>query len=248
MNEFAKNGDYVVLNAPYAEAYIPQSIVGDPQKGKPVAYNYGDGFHTTGLFNIKFFKSDDDPRDSAKLRVFNYPNALTMYPTSKELVTLKLSEDMDEDKYVVLKFYKGDIIMNKKIQKGSRNCEDFMDLLIKGKLPKGLDYESLYYAWVKNLEINAVDPGVPLVTLQLVISENCRSIDDPMKQFRKVINDDGVASTDYKVHNMVDICSNNSVMNALTFERFGEMLTSSLNMSKSGVKQSTSPLEVVLSI
>lgn len=248
MNEFTINGDYIVLDAPYAEAYIPQAVVGDPQKGRPVAYEYGDGFHTTGLFNIRFYKSDSEPRDSVKLRTFNYPNVILMYPTYKEVATLKLSKGMDEDKYVILKFYKGDIIMNKKIQKGSKNCEEFMDLFIKGKLPKGLSYEDLYYAWVKNFRINGVDPGVPMATLQFVISENCRSKDDPMKQFRKVINNEGVSSTDYKVHNMVDVCSNSSVMNALVFERFGEMLTSSLNMSKSGVKQNTSPLEVVLSI
>lgn len=248
LNEFTINGDYIVLDAPYAEAYIPQSIVGDPQQGKPVAYEFGEGFHMTGLFNIRFYKSDTEPRESTKLRTFNYPNVIIMYPSMREVATLKLDKDMDEDKYVILKFYKGDIIMNRKIQKSSKNCEEFMDLLIKGKLPKGLSYTDLYYAWVKNFRINNVDPGVPMSTLQFVISESCRSKEDPMKQFRKVVNNPEVSLTDYKVHNMVDVCSNSSVMNALIFERFGEMLTSSLNMSKSGVKQNTSPLETVLSI
>lgn len=246
--EFRKEGDNIVLNVPYAEAYIPDSIFGDPDKGNPTAYEYGDGIRTTGLFNIKFFNDEDSDRDSVPLRTFNYPNVITMYPSEKETTTLQLSSDMEPDKYKILKFYEGDIIMNTKIQKNSKNCEAFMNLLIKGKLPKGLNYIDLYFGWVKNFQINGVNPGVPAIILQTIISENCRSKDDPMKQFRKIASDPGVRLIDYKVHNMVDICSNSSVMNALTFERFSDMLTSSLNMSKDGIIQNTSPLEKVLTM
>jgi hypothetical protein len=69
-----------------------------------------------------------------------------------------------------------------------------------------------------------------------------------MKQFRKIVNNEGVTLYDYKVHNMVDICSNSSVFNALIFERFSEMLTSSINMTKEGVKQNTTPLEKIVTM
>ena len=249
MNEFVKDGEYVVLNVPYAEAYIPKSLIGDPQKGNPTAYFYGEGICTIGLFNMRFYNSDQvEKRESAKLRTFNYPNEITMFPSSTSTETLKLSPDMEEDIYEVLKFYKGDIIMSTKIQQKSQNCEQFMNFLIRGKLPKGLDYTDLYFAWEKNFTINNVNPGVPAITLQTIISENCRSKDDAMKQFRKVASNPGVTMSDYKVHNMVNICSNSSVMNALTFERFGEMLAYCLNMSKNDVKQNTTPLEEVLSM
>lgn len=248
MNEFEKKDDYIVLNAPYAEAYIPYSIFGDPSDGNPVAYEYGEGIRTIGLFNIKIFNDEKQPRESVKLRTFNYPNVITMYPSSKVLETIQLDPDMDPDKYYVLKFYKGDAIMESRVQQKSNNCETFMNYLIKGKLPKGLEYTDLYFAWIKNFKINSQNPGVPAVTLQTIISENCRSKDDPMKQFRKVINEKGVKMTDYKVHNMVDICSNSSVMNSLIFERFGDMLTSALLMSETGVAQNTSPLEKVLTM
>ena len=246
MNEFIKDGEFIKLNVPYAEAYIPKDIIGDSSKGNPTAYLYGEGIRTIGLFNIRFYKSDDEDRRSSKLRTFNYPNVITMYPSDKETLKLQLEPDMEEDTYLVLKFYRNDIIMNAKVQQKSQNCEAFMNLLIKGKLPKGLNYTDLYFAWKKNFQINAVNPGVPAITLQTIISENCRSKDDPMKQFRKVVGDDGVSLSDYKVHNMVNICSNSSVMNALTFERFKDMLGHCINMSKSGVKQNTSPLEEVL--
>ena len=248
MNEFKVDGDYIVLNVPYAEAYIPASIFGEAGEGRPTAYEYGEGIRTTGLFNMRFYPNDTNDRSSVALRTFNYPNVITMYPSEKEVLVLQLSPDMDEDKYYVLKFYEGDVIMHKRIQQNSKNCEDFMNLLIKGKLPKGLNYVDLYLAWEKNFQINAVNPGVPAITLQMIISENCRAKNDPMKQFRKVVADDGVSLSDYKVHNMVDICSNSSVMNALTFERFKEMLTNSLTISINNVPQNTTPLEEVLTM
>lgn len=248
VTEFKKSedGKNIVLAVPYAEAYIPVDIIGDPDKGNPVAYEFGEGIRTIGLFNMRFYQNDEMDRESAKLRTFKYPNVITMYPSDRETVELQLAPDMDPEKYLVLKFFEGDVIMSTKIQQVSKNCEAFMNQLIKGKLPKGLSYTELYFGWEKNFEINGVNPGVPAITLQIIISENCRSKKDPMLQFRKIVNDPNVSLYDYKVHNMVDICSNSSVLNALIFERFSQMLTNSINMTKEGVKQNTTPLEEVL--
>lgn len=248
VTEFKKSedGKNIVLAVPYAEAYIPCDIIGDPDKGNPVAYEFGEGIRTIGLFNMRFYQNDEMGRESTKLRTFKYPNVITMYPSDRETVELQLAPDMDPEKYLVLKFFEGDVIMSTKIQQRSQNCEAFMNQLIKGKLPKGLSYTELYFGWEKNFEINGVNPGVPAITLQTIISENCRSKKDAMLQFRKIVNDPDVSLFDYKVHNMVDICSNSSVLNALIFERFSQMLTNSINMTKEGVKQNTTPLEEVL--
>lgn len=246
MKEFIKKDTKVLVDTPYAEAYIPKDLFGNPEDGNPTAYYLGEGICVTGLFNIRFYNSDKDPRESAKLRTFNYPSTITMFPSATEDLKLQLDKSMDEDTYRVCRFYKGDIIMDTKIQQDSKKCEAFMNLLIRGKLPKGLDYTALYFAWMKNFEINRVDPGVPAVTLQFAISENCRSAQNPKLQFRKIVNEKGVNMSDYKVHNMVNICSNSSVLNALAFERYGEMLTYSLNMSNQDMKQNLTPLEEVL--
>ena len=148
MNEFAKNGEHVVINVPYAEAYIPYDLIGDSEKGKPNAFYYGEGVRATGLFNMRFFdvENEDGVIDRSKypLRTFNYPNVITMYPSDKEVRTLKLSDDMEEDKYLILKFEKGDIMMSTKIAQNSKNCEAFMDLLIRIELHQfvlGMDEE-----------------------------------------------------------------------------------------------------------
>jgi hypothetical protein len=247
-NEFIKENDLIKLNVPYAEIYLPFDIVGDPDKESPVAYWYGDGMRTIGLFNMRFYNSPDDDRDSAKLRELNYPNSIVTYPSDWEIANLKLSEDLDEDKYYILKYNKGDVIMNDLIEQKSQNCERFLNLLIKGKLPSGISYTDLFFSWLKNFKINNVNPGVPSLIMQFIISENCRSKDNPMLQFRKVAGKGNVNPTDYKVYNMVNVASHTSVMAALAFERFGDMLTASLNMTKSGTKQNKSPLERIISM
>ena len=243
---YSSDGNNVIINVPYAEVYIPYDIVGDPSKGNPVAYNYGEGIRSVGAFNMKFFDNENADRDKSKLRVFKYPNEITMFPTDREVKVLKLDKNLNEDKYLILKFYQGDVIMASNIEKKSRNCEAFLNQLIQGKLPRGLGYDDLYFLWSKNFTINGVNPGVPAITKQMIIAENCRVTGDPSMQFRKIVNNPGVTKYDYTVHNMVDICANSSVLNALIFERFGDMLTSSLNMTKEGVEQNTTPLEEVL--
>ena len=51
VTEFKKSedGKNIVLAVPYAEAYIPCDIIGDPDKGNPVAYEFGEGIRTIGL-------------------------------------------------------------------------------------------------------------------------------------------------------------------------------------------------------
>lgn len=248
MNEFIKNGNQILLNVPYAEAYIPKSIFGDPESNATIASLYGDGVHTLGLFNMRFYNSDEDERTSAKLRTFNYPNTIDMYPTHIKKEKLTLDPDMDEDTYYVLKFYLGDVVMYDLVKKASQNCEKFLNILIQGKLPKGIEYQDIFFTWIKNLNINEVNPGVPSITMQIIISENARIKNNSAVQFRKIAGKEKTKISDYKIHNMVDVAGHNSVMSALTFNYFSDMLTNSLNMSKSGEKQNKTPLEKVLSM
>lgn len=242
------DGENILINTEYAEAYIPMACVGKADEGNPIACQYGEGVQVVGLFNMRFYDTDDpEDKNASPIRVFKYPNIIVTYPSDQESnVRLQLSSDMNEDSYLVLKYSKGDIMMNARHQKKSQNCESFMNQLIKGKLPKGLSYLDLYFSWGKNFDTNSVDHGVSDVVLQMILSENARSKDDPTVHFRKKINEEGVTLFDYVMHNMVDVCASNSVMNALIFERFRDMLTSSINKSIEGVEQNTTPLEEVL--
>lgn len=246
MKNFIKDEEYVYINTPYAEAYIPEDLFGNPEKEATVASEYGNGIMTIGIFNMRFFDSDNQDRDSVKLDTFNYPNMIETYPSDFEVETLEINGI--RDKYRVLKYVKGDIMMKSLIKQDSLNCELFLNLLTSGKIPTSLSYPDILKAWIKNFQINGLDPGVPYVTMQVIISEMCRDKKDPTTQFRKIAGKGKVSMYDYKCANMNEVSSNSSVLSALTFERFSDKLTSSINMTKEGTKQKKSPIEKVISM
>lgn|SRR5574343_491293 len=245
MSEFTKDSEYVYLNVPYAEAYIPEELFADPDKKATIASEYGEGIRCIGLFYIRIFESRDQPRSAAKLKTFKYPNMIEMYPSETSSETLDI--DGTPDKYRVLKFVKGDIIMNSFVKKSSSNCELFLKLLTSGKIPRSISYNDLLDIWSKNFQINDVNPGVPSVTMQIILSEMCRYKTDPAKQFRKIAGKGGVDMHSYMSANMNEVSSYSSIMSALTFERFSDKLATSLTMTKTGAKQIKSPIEKIIS-
>ena len=247
MNEFIKVGDYIHVNVPYMEAYISMDLFGDPEKESTVAARYGEGVKTIGLFNMRFFESDTQDREKIHIKTFNYPNMIESYPSEYES-NVSLTINGIEDKYMILKYYKGDIMMNSAIKQDSSNCESFLNMLTKGKIPNTISYTDIFKIWLKNFQINNVNPGVPSVTLQVIISEMYRNKNNPMEQFRKIAGKGNKSMYDYIAFNMNEVSSYTSVLSALTFERFSDKLTSSINMTKDGVTQNKSPIEKVISM
>lgn len=247
MNAFLKDGEYIYVNVPYMEAYLPMDLFGDPEKEATVASIYGGGIRTIGLFNIRLFESDGQDREKVEIKTFNYPNTIDMEPTEYE-ENVKLNINGTEDKYMVAKFYKGDIIMHSAIKQESSNCERFLNLLTKGKIPNTINYTDVFKIWLKNFQINNVNPGVPSVTLQVIISEMYRNKNNPLMQFRKIAGKGNASMYDYIAFNMNEVSSYTSVLSALTFERFSDKLTTSLNMTKDGTEQTKSPIEKVISM
>lgn len=243
---FVKDDNNIYINSMYAEAYIPESVFRDPEKPSAIASEFGDAIKTVGLFNMRFFDSDETPREEVELKTFNYPNTIETFPESFETLTLEINGI--KDRYRVLKYYKGNIMMKSVIQKDSKNCELFLNLLTSGKIPSSLSYDEILTAWIKNFEINNVNPGVPYVTLQIIIATMCRHKENINIPFRKVAGKGNVSMYDYKAVNMNEVSSQSSIFSALTFERFGDKLATSLLMTKEGTEQEKSPVEAVVSM
>lgn len=245
MKYFEKDKENIYINVPYAEAYIPESLFGDPTKDATIASEYSDGIKTIGMFYMIFFDSDEDIDRNKPSYTFNYPNTIISYPS--EYATETLTINGITDRYRVLKYYQGDILMNSFIKQDSENCEMFLKLLTSGKMPK-IDYDDLLTAWIKNFQINGINPEVPSVIMQIIISEMCRYTDDPTKQFRKVAGKKKMGINDYTLMSMNAVSAYSSVMSALTFERFSDKLTTSLTMTLLNKEQNKSPIEKVLSM
>ena len=263
MKEFIASEGNIILNAPYAEAYIPESLFRNIDKesemNTAVAYLDGDAISTVGLFNIRFMPSDSEKRDKYPLKTFAYPSQILTYPTrtTKEKLVLTNADkdnaaDSDEDtepsKYYVLHYYRGDIIMSANTEAKVSNCEKFLEMLTQGKIPNTIPYHALPDIWMKNFNINDTEPGVPSVIMQFIIAEQCRYAKDPRTPFRKKIGKgSGVSDEDYMMQNMRTIASYNSTFAALTFEDISQMICSSVNMTRQNLPQNKSPIEKVLS-
>ena len=247
--ELMNDGKYIYINTPYAEMYIPEEIIdtptGDP-KPSSVAYEYGTGFVTMGIAYMRFFKDPNANRDSVKVSTLVYPNLIETHP-SDSTKGVDLMINGKADRYRILKYEHGDVLMEATSRKSSQNCEMFMRLISSGKIPNSLSYDEIYQAWMDNYSINGMSPNAPAVVLQAIIGEMCRDPRDPSRQFSKVAGaNPKVDPRSYQAMSMNAVSAYSSVMSALSFERMTEKLTSSINMTKSGIKQKKSPIEQII--
>lgn len=249
MNEFIQSEDKILLNVPYAEAYIPKSLFTEDDETKSsIAVQYADGFKLVGLFNMRFYESDDVPRNSTKLRTFNFPNMIMTYPSDFTTAKLQLTPTNDADSYLVLMYYMGDVIMMAEEVQSSANCTKFLNMITKGKIPSTIPYERFEAIWQTNFQINKFNPQVPSIVLQMIWSEMCRDPNDITRPFRMIYGKGNADSTSYMETNMNNVAAATSVFSALSFERVKEKLAASINMTKTGVEQRRSPVEEVLTM
>lgn len=240
------DNDYIYINSNYAEGYIPDDLFGDPLKEATVASEYGDGVRTIGLFHIRFFDSEDQDRESVKLATLTYPSMIDTFPSSKERKKLSLN-GQEPERYMIMKYNKGDILLSRHAQKNAINCEKMLKLITKGKVPNTIPYDEILFDWIKNFNINDTNPEVPGVDLQLILSVMYRAKNDPLIPFRKKAGK-GDSMLDYQMLNMNEVSANTSVMSGLIFEHFKNKIASGINMTKGNVKQDKSPIEDVVTM
>ena len=252
-NELYNDGQYIYINTPYAEAYIPDDIIEKPGKDprpSSLAYDTGEYLSTIGIFYIRFFDDDTDidtKRDRTKIRTLIYPNKIETRPSGDTEIKNLVINDI-EDKYRIYKYEKGDILMEAASKKSYLNTEMMTKLVMSGKLPKSLTYDDLYFAWYESFQINGINPGIPPVLMQAIISKMCREINNPEVQFRFRAAKHKVDPRAYRMLSMNEVSARSSAMSGMAFERFSEKLTSSLIMSKEGLPQEPSPIEKLITI
>lgn len=245
-HEFAEYGENLCLNVPYAEAYVPASLF--TESSGSVAMEYGEGFKLVGIFNMRFFESDSVPRESAPLRVFNYPNTIVTYPDSSTTQKLSLIPGTEPDTYRIFRYYYGDIVMGSESVEAVANCTKFLTMITHGKIPETIPYDEFIHIWENNFKINSFNPGVPSVSLQMIWAEMCRSKKDITIPFRMEFGRGNVSPTDYISTNMNNVASATSVFSGLSFERIGDKIASGINMTRSGAEQRRSPVEEILTM
>lgn len=241
---FKAVGDQIMFTGTLMEAYIPIAYY---DMGIATEYG-GERVEVLGLFNARFFSDEDGKKPIGDLATINIPTAINIYPTSTETRTIQLVKDVEEDMYKVLKFYKESTFTDKFIIKSAKNAESFLKVLESGKLPLTIPYENIIDIWTKNMRINGVDmPDVPMSNREMIIAEIYRDRKNPAYRFGiKAGKNPKTSSYDYIPANSRTLTKYSSTFAGLTFEDFDTMVTNGLNISKSGRKQTQSPIEEII--
>lgn len=247
----AENGN-IILAAHKMEAYIPIELFDEDRSTTDVTHaavasTYGEGFRVIAIFSVRIAKTEKDDISKMPLKTYNYPQLIETYPSSSYDAELTLPGSIEPQKYRVFVYEKGDIVQSQNIVRNADNCTKFMDVLIKGKLPNTLKYEEVFKAWIRNFEINDINPGIPYMYLQFIISELYRVNGKPSEYFRMIYGKD-MTRNDYAPTNMRGSVATSSVFTGQTFEHMGRMLTTGITMTRNGTKQKRSPIEDILSM
>lgn len=238
-NFIKDDGEYLVFTGNYMEAYIPEFYF-----ERKLAEEMGTFVKCFGLFNVRMFDEKNNP---LKLQTLNIPTLINLFPNEIEKKELQLLDDVEPERYRVIKFFKGSKITNINVPQNASNVELFLEVLIRGKVPKTIPYSQVLEIWQKNLQLNGVKLGVTSTVLEVIIAEIYRNSKKPEERFAKVIGKDSkVSEYDYRSVNIREICARNSTFSALTFEDMDQMIISSLNMNRYNKKQTESPIEKII--
>lgn len=256
-NEFIVKDGKIIVNCDIMEAYIPLDLFDDDRTSidivhSAVASSFGEGFKLVGLFNIRYANGEDAEKKiaSAPLKTFNYPNIIETYPSSSSDRRMKLGVNNEDDDgngslYKILRYYRGDIMMDAAIKKDSDNCVKFLDMLNKGKIPNTIPYADVYNAWVKNIEINGADPEVPYMVLQFIIASLYKCNSNITQPFRFEYGKD-MNNNDYYTTNIRGSVASSSIFANQTFEHMSRMLTNAVNITRRNLPQESTPIEKTL--
>lgn len=243
MGLFIKKDDKMIVDVEYLEAYIPDNLF---KKG--LNEILGDKVSILGIFNFKVAGKDMDFSKSS-LHTFKFPTMVISKPSSIEDREFSLTKDSGIQKYKVLKYYKGDVMLSSlQIVTNIDNVQKFVDLLIAANLPNTLKYSAILDLFLKNITNNKQSLGITALVASVVISEIYRYKNDMSIPFRKVIGRGKASELDYIAANARTVCANNSTFSALTFEDPNTMLVTSINKHRYKRSENFSPVEKIIRV
>lgn len=236
----AKDGN-IVVNVPYLELYIPMAYF---NKSGHLAEDNGETIRCVAALPVGLF---DDNGKFLEYRTLKVSETKDIYVYDSDVEMRRIPGNPDEISVKVLKYYKGQGLMTDFIVQDSANVQNFLDLILKGKLPSTLRYDHAMMLWNQNLQINNVNLNIPATNRELMYSVLYRDNKQPTRTFAERLNTDPTATLyDYVMVNNRQICQFTSTFTALTFEDFDSMVTSSLRRTKEHLPEPESPLEKII--
>ena len=168
----------------------------------------------------------------------------------ESLDTNELLEDEEvkssDDKYFSMEFSPGDIFFESTlITKEKHNVENFFNLILSGRMMKGIKYEELPRLLLDNAKMNGINYGVSACIMEVVVSELCRNPNNLEEAYRFIAGKENNPDP-YKLISIKKIAQFNSTFTSITFEDFNTALTMSVNKAREHRKETESPMEKII--
>lgn len=238
MGVFKSDGNFIYLDIPYCEFYIPMYYFDTTRR---FAEDLNDKINVLGLFNVGIF----DNGQLKEMKTLNLPTMISLFVYDSELREVKMTNG-EVLQCKVVKYLKGAKIMQSMIFEDEINAKNYLKFITSGNLPRIIPYSKAAEIWRKNQTLNNVHFGVSSLYLELILSVMFRNPNDLSQKFAKVVAKGEAGDYDYAVASIRQICQYNSTFTALTFEDIDSMITTSLNKSREKVKETESPVEQII--
>ena len=236
---FRADEDYIYLNVPYCEFYIPTEYFA---MGKKFAEDFTDKIHTIGLFNIGIFEDDK----LVDVKVFNVPIYLDIMVYDYDVRMIDVGSGTPVE-CRVYKYYQDSIICRSFIAENSGVAQTFLQLIISGSMPGTIPYSQCLSVWRKNLELSGVNLGVSSAIMEMILAVMYRDAKDPSKKYciRYGSSEDS-SEFDYMSASIRQICQYNSTFTGIIYEDIDSMITSAINRNRNGKEEGETPMEKII--
>lgn len=223
----------------YLEVFIPLIYFGKPSDSDKVRYAEDHG-ETINVFALLYVKGVD-----GVLQFMNLPTRIEMQQynwdeTEIEVrgVTLKCRR---------LKYMKDAFMFSDTIIQNFNLGEDWVNMLLDGKVPPTINYPKLINIWWNNCEITGIDLQCHTKIMELVLCNLFRNKDNIKERYAKVYgNRSTPEGFDYKSGDVRTIVEQLSTFSGFIFEDLGRMITSGINNTLNNEVEPVSPLEKVM--
>lgn len=220
----------------YMEIYIPMDYFADE-----IAINRGAMIDSFGVVYVRAFPNGKP----GKIQLLNLPIVASFmaYETREDTIDV----NGKQIPVYVLEYLKDAYVLHQTVPNGREIANDFLDVMLRGKIPDTINYEKLVDIWWRNLEISGVSFKVPSKIYEMVIAAIYRNPRNTKQRYGQYYGKQAAPSgLDYKTGDVRKVVKDLSTFSGMVFEDIGLMISNGLNNSIDGVEEPISPLEKII--
>lgn len=220
----------------YTEIYIPKDYI---ESG--VAKNNGSFIQTFGICYIRGYKGTTP----GEIKLLTIPTIINFMVYEYKFETVKIKNKTID--VMTLEYLKDSYVFHQSVTSGRDVANNFLAMVLAGKLPKTLNYTQTIDLWWLAMEISGVSFKVPSKIFEMVLATIYRSPNNAKERYGQYYgrqtNPNGY---DYKTANVRSVVKDLSTFSGMVYEDIGSMITNGINNSIQNVEEPVSPLEKII--